>query len=151
MAFLLLGFIAMLAIVPPIVRGRIEESPLESTRHFKKSMMQMAASVNPGEYGKGYAPVKKWNNLPVLFSAPRSLPQSSQQPAYGRPNPVRQASARRARVYLVLGFLVVVSGIAAIIAKSAAFTAIFFACAGLLVFYLLLVQFMVKRRERMGF
>jgi Flp pilus assembly protein TadB len=151
LAFLLLGFIAMLAIVPPIVRGRIEQSPLESTRHFRKSMLQMAASVNPAEYGKEVTFSRRKLVLPLFFSSPNSLPQPSRQASFSQKRAARRASARRNRVYFVLGLLVLVTGIIAIIVKNVAFAVLFFVCIALLLLYMLLVQFMVKRKERPGF
>lgn len=47
LALLLLGFIAMLAIVPPIIRGKLEESPLVTTQTFQKSMQEIAHSLEP--------------------------------------------------------------------------------------------------------
>jgi hypothetical protein len=44
---LLLGFIAMLAIVPPIIRGKLEDSPLVTTQSFRKSMQEIAHSLEP--------------------------------------------------------------------------------------------------------
>lgn len=47
LALLLLGFIAMLAIVPPIIRGKLEDSPLVTTQTFQKSMQGIAHSIEP--------------------------------------------------------------------------------------------------------
>ncbi|MDI6875036.1 hypothetical protein [Candidatus Solincola sp.] len=47
LALLLLGFIAMLAIVPPIIRGKLEDSPLVTTQTFRKSMQGIAHSLEP--------------------------------------------------------------------------------------------------------
>jgi len=147
LAFLVLGLIAMLAIVPPLVRGRIEESPLDTTRHFRRSMLEMAASVNPSEYGRAPAPPKRRLNLPLLFSGTGPAPGQTPRGGYsGRVVSFRRASERRMRVYAVLGSLVVATGIAAIIARTAVVTAIFFFCVGLLLLYFFLVQLMVKRR-----
>ncbi len=46
LAFLLIGLIAMLAIVPPIIRGKLDESPLSTTESFQRSMFQMGTSLN---------------------------------------------------------------------------------------------------------
>ncbi len=46
LAFLLIGLIAMLAIVPPIIRGRLDASPLTTTEDFQRSMFQMGTSLD---------------------------------------------------------------------------------------------------------
>ena len=46
LAFLLIGLIAMLAIVPPIIRGKIDASPLSTTENFQRSMFQMGTSLD---------------------------------------------------------------------------------------------------------
>lgn len=38
----------MLAIVPPIIRGKLDESPLASTQSFQRSMQEMANSIENG-------------------------------------------------------------------------------------------------------
>jgi len=48
LALLLLGLIAMLAIVPPIIRGKLDESPLSTTQSFQRSMQEMANSIENG-------------------------------------------------------------------------------------------------------
>ena len=147
LAFLVLGLIAMLAIVPPLVRGRMEESPIDSAKHFRRSMLEMAASINPSEYGRAPAFPKRRLNLPLLFTGTGPVPEQTPRGGYGRQAvSFRKASERRMRVYAVLALLVVATGIAAIIARTAITTAIFFICAGLLLLYLFLVQLMVKRR-----
>lgn len=147
LAFLVLGLIAMLAIVPPLVRGRIEDSPLDSTRHFRKSMLEMAASINPAEYGKAPDATKRRFSIPLLFAGTGPVPEQMPRGGYsGRTTSFRKASERRVRVYAVLGLLVAATGIAALIARTAVVTAVFFICAGLLLFYFFLVQLMVKRR-----
>lgn len=148
LAFLVLGLIAMLAIVPPLVRGRIEESPLDSVRHFRKSMLEMAASVNPSEYSKPSSYGKRKIHSILLFSGAKAQPEHLRRaPQIRKAGSLRsRAAERRMKVYVVLGFLVVVSGIAAIIARTAVLTAVFFIFAGLLLLFFSLVQIMVKRR-----
>ncbi len=148
LGFLVLGLIAMLAIVPPLVRGRIEESPLDSTKHFRKSMLEMAASVNPSEYGRAPFTSKRKLNVPLLFSGiNNTMPQQTPQGSYGRsPHHMRRAAERRMRVYAVLGTLAAGTCIAAVIARTAVVTAIFFIACGLLLLYFFLVQFMVRRK-----
>lgn len=46
LALLFLGLIAMLAIVPPIIRGKLEESPLATSQSFQRSMQEMGNSLD---------------------------------------------------------------------------------------------------------
>lgn len=48
LALLLLGLIAMLAIVPPIIKGKLEESPLVTAQTFQRSLQEMAHSLEAG-------------------------------------------------------------------------------------------------------
>jgi hypothetical protein len=50
LALILLGLIAMLAIVPPIIRGKLDESPLATTQNFHRSMEELGHSLEPDEY-----------------------------------------------------------------------------------------------------
>jgi hypothetical protein len=146
LAFLLLGLIAMLAIVPPLVRGRIEESPLDSTRDFKRSMLEMAASVNPSEYGRGSSIHRRKVYLPSFLmssSLEPDAPQLSPQP--GRSSGMK-ASQRRNRTYLVLGILTLITGIASFITKWEPVLVVMFLIFAVLLFaYSVLVMLMVKR------
>lgn len=144
LAFLLLGLIAMLAIVPPLVRGRIEESPLDSTRDFKRSMLEMAASVNPSEYGRGSALPRRRVYLPSFLMSSALEPDTPQaSPRTGRPGRTT-ASQRRNRTYLVLGILTLVAGIVSIITRSVPVIVVFFIFAALLFVFSFLVFIMVK-------
>lgn len=53
LALILLGLIAMLAIVPPIIRGKLDESPLATTQSFHRSMEELGHSLEPDEYRAG--------------------------------------------------------------------------------------------------
>ena len=126
LAFLLLGLIAMLAIVPPLVRGRIEESPLDSTRDFKRSMLEMAASVNPSEYGRGSSIHRRRVYLPSFLMSSTLEPDTPQvSPRPGRSTGMK-ASQRRNRTYIVLGILTLITGIASIITRSVPVIVVFF-------------------------
>jgi hypothetical protein len=48
LALFLLGLIAMLVIVPPLIRGKLASSPLASAQSFQRSMQEMASSIEPG-------------------------------------------------------------------------------------------------------
>ena len=145
LAFLLLGLIAMLAIVPPIVRGKIEESPLDSTRNFKRSMLEMAASVNPHEYGGTVAFNRRRTYLPSFLMSAGSDYESPQTTPYAAHAAGVKASRRRNRTYLVLGMLTLVTGIIALMAPNAVTIALFAICAVLLLVYALLAFLLVKR------
>ena len=145
LAFLLLGLIAMIAIVPPIVRGKIEESPLDSTRNFKRSMLEMAASVNPHEYGGTVTLNRRRIYIPTFLMSSGSDYESPQMSPYASHAAGIKASRRRNRTYLVLGMLTLVTGIIALMAPNAVTIALFAICAVLLLVYALLAFLLVKR------
>ncbi len=145
LAFLLLGLIAMLAIVPPLVRGRIEESPLDSTRNFKRSMLEMAASVNPSEYGRGSMVHRRKVYLPSFLMSSTLEPEAPRQGPRPTRAPGRRASQRRNRTYFVLGLLTLLTGILSIITRKPPVIVIFLVSAALLFIYSFLVFMMVKR------
>jgi hypothetical protein len=145
LAFLLLGLIAMIAIVPPIVRGKIEESPLDSTKNFKRSMLEMAASVNPHEYGGAITMNRRRVYLPSFLMSAGSDYESPQMTPYASHAAGVKASRRRNRTYMILGLLTLVTGIIAIVSPNALTIVLFAICAILLLIYACLVYFMVKR------
>ncbi len=145
LAFLLLGLIAMIAIVPPIVRGKIEESPLDSTKNFKRSMLEMAASVNPHEYGGTVTLSRRRVYLPSFLMSSGSDFESPQMTPYATHAAGVKASRRRNRTYVVLGILTLVTGIIAIVSPNVVTIVLFAICAVLLLTYALLVYLMVKR------
>jgi hypothetical protein len=145
LAFLLLGLIAMLAIVPPLVRGRIEESPLDSTRNFKRSMLEMAASVNPSEYGRGTTMTRRKVYLPSFLMSSSLEPEAPQMGPFTGRSPGRKASQRRNRTYLILGILTLITGITAIATRNVIALVFFILFAVLLLVYSSLVFMMVKK------
>ncbi len=145
LAFLLLGLIAMLAIVPPLVRGRIEESPLDSTRNFKRSMLEMAASVNPSEYGRGTTMTRRKIYLPSFLMSSGLEPETPQMSSYASHSSGIKASQRRNRAYIILGLLTLATGIIAIATRNTIALVFFIVFAVLLLVYSSLVFMMVKR------
>ncbi len=151
-AFLLLGLIAMLAIVPPIIRGKMEESPLISTRNFKKSMLEMAASVDPAHYRKELLSHKRslFFSSPFIhgsgFPGPRI---TNNRASYYRLHPsavghgyrIYKTSAvtRRRRVYFILGTSALLSGLFALIFQNAVSVGFFATFSVLLLIYIGLV------------
>jgi hypothetical protein len=49
LALLFIGLIAVLAIVPPLVKGKIDASPLCTTEEFQRSMWLIGSSLELGE------------------------------------------------------------------------------------------------------
>ena len=145
LAFLLLGLIAMLAIVPPLVRGRIEESPLDSTKNFKRSMLEMAASVNPSEYGRGTTLTRRKLYLPSFLMSSGLEPETPQMSPFASRSSGRKASQRRSRTYIILGILTLATGIIALATKNTIALVLFILCAVLLLVYSFLVFMMVKK------
>ncbi len=151
-AFLLLGLIAMLAIVPPIIRGRIEESPINSTRNFKKSMLEMAASVDPSHYRRELSQNRRRLFLSPLLTHGQGL--SGTRIRNGRTSyssPISQtyvqrykmhrtsAVTRRRRVYFVLVFSSLLSGLFALALQNALAIGFFATFSGLFLLYITLV------------
>ncbi len=126
----------MLAIVPPIIRGRIEESPLATTQSFQRSMEEIAHSIESGSsrsassYRKGAA--GRHGDYPVDMSPTR--------PA--RPVAVSRrrtsAAARRNRVFTVLTFLAFTWGTATLFSGKTWCLAVFTAFSVLLIIFWLL-------------
>ncbi|MEJ5186045.1 MAG: hypothetical protein WHT46_03060 [Candidatus Geothermincolales bacterium] len=46
LVFLLLGFAAVLLVIPSIIRGRLEESPVATADYFQKSMNELGRSLH---------------------------------------------------------------------------------------------------------
>ncbi len=49
LVFLLLGFAAVLLVIPSLIRGRLEESPVATADYFQKSMSELGRSLNMGD------------------------------------------------------------------------------------------------------
>lgn len=153
MAFLLLGLIAMLAIVPPFIRGRLEESPLVSTRKFKRSMLEMAASVNPSNYKEALTLTRRKLILPPLTLnhhrgniSPHLLNAGNKRRPYKQSSGVYRTSSviRRRRVYFILSTLVLITGMLALTLHNPITLVIFIASLFLLLLYAILVVMLVR-------
>jgi hypothetical protein len=134
LALLLLGLIAMLAIVPPIIRGKLEESPLASTQSFQRSMQEMANSI---ESGTGNGRTGYGGKRPGLYAAP---PGAGRQGRL-RPHPAsnyrkRNAAVRRSRIIAALTIIACIWGVAALFSgKAWCLVAFAIACILLLIFW----------------
>ena len=133
LALLLLGLIAMLAIVPPIIRGKLDESPLASTQSFQRSMQEMANSIESGasredaaHIGReptGYAVQVRTGSLDLPHAAPS--PMASK----------RKAAVRRNRITAGLTIFAATWGIAALISGRGWCLVLFAIVCGLLFIY----------------
>jgi hypothetical protein len=113
LALLLLGFIAMLAIVPPIIRGKLEDSPLASTQSFQRSMQEMANSI---EYGNGREMVQSSGKGPVGYlEAVGAGREGRLRPVPARPSRRRSAAVRRSRVIAALTVFAALWGVATLV------------------------------------
>ncbi|OFW56369.1 MAG: hypothetical protein A2W01_00340 [Candidatus Solincola sediminis] len=143
LALLLLGLITMLAIVPPLIRGRLDASPLTSTLNFQRSMQEMGSSLEPQAHeenisrkraaGSRQRPAGNlWTGTPI-------------QPPRGRHSrPISRAEIRRRRFLVILTFSTIVSGIAALAMWGLWFFIIFGVVAFLSLTYLSLSVFLPK-------
>ncbi len=136
LALLLLGLIAMLAIVPPIIRGRIEESPLATTQSFQRSMEEIAHSIESGsrrsarEYRNEAA--GGYRGYPASAAHPRSMsPITSHRRR-------ASAAARRNRVIAMLTFLAFTWGVVTLFSGKTWCLALFASFSVLLIVFWLL-------------
>lgn len=111
LALLLLGLIAMLAIVPPIIRGKIEDSPMATTESFQRSMKEMGDSLG----AQDRTPVERYGRESLSPAGPvrpgrRPGPRSS----YSR----NRALLRRNRVMASLLVLASLWGVATLISGA---------------------------------
>jgi hypothetical protein len=127
LALLLLGLIAMLAIVPPIIRGKLDESPLATTQSFQRSMQEMAHSIECSEGqgareggGTAHTDTTQYRNRYAMPS---------------RASRRKSAAVRRNRVTVILSILASIWGVATLVNGSALCLVIFAIICGLLVVY----------------
>jgi hypothetical protein len=115
LALILLGLIAMLAIVPPIIRGKLDESPLSTTQSFHRSMEELGHSLEPGEYRCEGEPGYDRSSLeyPAQLRQDRHSRQASQ--SHHRNN---QASVRRNRILAGLMIFASIWGAATLISGA---------------------------------
>ena len=133
LALLLLGLIAMLAIVPPIIRGKLDESPLATTQSFQRSMQEMANSIEPrgsreedqyrspgtdGNLSPGSRDIRNWTMPGRLTLASR-----------------RKTAVRRNRITMGLTVFAAIWGIAALISGRGWCLVLFVVVCSLLVVY----------------
>jgi hypothetical protein len=107
--------IAMLAIVPPIIRGKLDESPLATTQSFHRSMEELGHSLEPDEYHcegeHGYSSYpSEGATRPRQDNRNRQTSQS-----YHRNN---QAAVRRNRILAGLMIFASIWGVATLISGS---------------------------------
>jgi len=113
LALLLLGFIAMLAIVPPIIRGKLEDSPLASTQSFQRSMQEMANSI---DYGSGRERAQSSGKGPEGYSEAAGAGREGRlRPVPARPYRGSNAAVRRSRVIATLTVLAAIWGVATLV------------------------------------
>ena len=134
LALLLLGLIAMLAIVPPIIRGKLEESPLASTQSFQRSMQEMANSIESGSSRE---------DAQYRSRGPHGYVEPVEAGLPGRPRPVptrnsrkNRAALRRSRIIAALTVFAAIWGVAALVSGKTWCLVIFVvACCLLAVFW----------------
>jgi hypothetical protein len=127
LALLLLGLIAMLAIVPPIIRGKLDDSPLSTTQSFQRSMQEMANSIESHDSTRR-APVRGEMKV-VRTGGGRIAPI---------PHPHQRrtsAAVRRSRIILALTIFSSLWGIATLMSGRAWCLVIFAIMCALLVIY----------------
>jgi hypothetical protein len=133
LALLLLGLIAMLAIVPPIIRGKLDESPLATTQSFQRSMQEMANSIEP----RGSREENQYRN-PGINGNLTPVKQVYPERTYAGPSPLasrRKTAVRRNRVTMGLTVFAAIWGIAALISGRGWCLVLFAVVCSLLVVY----------------
>jgi Flp pilus assembly protein TadB len=133
LALLLLGLIAMLAIVPPIIRGKLEESPLASTQSFQRSMQEMANSIESGN-GRGAAQYRDRGPSDYGVAA-RAGREGRLRPAPARTPRRNSAAVRRSRIMVSLTVFAALWGVATLVSGKAWCMVIFAIVCGLLVIF----------------
>ncbi len=130
---LLLGLIAMLAIVPPIIRNKLEESPLTTTQSFQRSMQEIAYSIEKHDGYDG----ERAGRLPgrQRMAAGTEGRAAVFSPARGVGSHHKRASVRRMRITTTLTFLSFFWGIATLLSGQVWCLAVFAFSASLLAFY----------------
>ncbi|MDY6794775.1 MAG: hypothetical protein SWK76_05785 [Actinomycetota bacterium] len=134
LALLLLGLIAMLAIVPPIIRGKLDESPLITTQDFQRSMHEIANSLEPGD-NRSVAASHDHKGSGAGEESRGGRPRSYPAGARSRTN----ASVRRNRITAALAVFASIWGVATLISGSALCLVVFAVCCCLLAVYWALV------------
>jgi len=117
LALLLLGLIAMLVIVPPIIRGKLAASPLASSLSFQRSMQEMGNSLEPqGREEKIRRSRPAGDRRRSIQNLMSGVPI---RPSRGRPTrSISRAEMRRRRLLAMLTLLTIVWGAAALAIRS---------------------------------
>lgn len=117
LALLLLGLIAMLVIVPPIIRGKLAASPLASSLSFQRSMQEMGSSLEPqGREEKIRRSRPAGGRRGPIQNLGSGVPI---RPSRGRPTrPISRAEMRRRRLLVMLTLLTIFWGVAAMAVRS---------------------------------
>lgn len=133
LALLLLGLIAMLAIVPPIIRNKLEESPLTTIQSFQRNMQEIAHSIDKhGGYEAEHEGGLSGKQRTLAGTAKRTAAFS---PA-SRGGPYRKrAAVRRTRIITTLTLLSFFWGIATLFSGRGWCLAVFAAFTCLLALY----------------
>lgn len=123
----------MLAIVPPIIRNKLEESPLTTTESFQRSMQEIAHSIKVREN------TAEWQGARQLAGRQSGEEMRSVRTAHSGTRAVasrrRRAAARRTRIIAVLTFLSFCWGAATLFSGRGWCLALFAAFTFLLVLY----------------
>ncbi len=128
---LLLGLIAMLAIVPPIIRGKLEGSPLASTQSFQRSMQEMANSIDPVAVRDG---TPRRDGAPYGYAS--AVTRGRPRPAHQRISRRSSAAVRRGRIMMSLMMFAATWGAATLVSGKSWCLVIFaIACCLLVIFW----------------
>lgn len=140
LALLLLGLIAMLAIVPPIIRGKIEESPLATTQSFQRSMEEIAHSIESGSLRSARSYAARENARYRDWRVGGDRPAPARPPVANRRG--TSAAARRNRVFALLTLLAFAWG-AATLFSGKTWCLFFFATFSILLIFFWLLTIIV--------
>lgn len=117
----------MLAIVPPIIRGKLDESPLASTQSFQRSMQEMANSIDPG--------LGREDHSPGVGVAPGGAYRTGLRPAGRQVAGRKRAAVRRNRILASLTIFSAFWGAVALVSGKAWCLVVFAMACGILVLF----------------
>ena len=133
LALLLLGLIAMLAIVPPIIRGKLEGSPLATTQSFQRSMQEMANSLEP--YGHQEERIYGGKRRGTAAGPFKTVGGGRSRPAPSRASRRNRAAVRRSRILAILSIFASMWGVATLVSGKAWCLVVFAIASCLLILY----------------
>ncbi len=164
LAFLLIGLIAMLAIVPPIIRGKLDASPLSTTENFQRSMFRIGTSLDlentPAPEDNAGVPVRYTAAAPTSTQTAPAVawqPVEQRKPvdSSGRPPAAARArskvSVKRNRILTTFALAAAGSALLALAIEDRAMLVLFIISCVLLASYcllLLLVPALLRARRR---